>query len=273
MALVIAHRGEPRRWIENTLPAVRAAVDHGADAVEVDVRLTADGVPVLHHDPDLSRLWRHSGQLAQMRWADLRRDVPAVPSLAEALAAVAAPGRRRVPLVLDVGPAAVALAAYRVAADVAAATGTATHELVWFCGDPRALAAVRERDEALTLLLSWDRWTTPPAQWIDAVRPTFFNPWHRLIGSRLIDRWHERGIKVCGWTVDRRRRRERLLRIGVDAMISNEVANTVSDVAAALRARAATLAVRGLDPAPRSPLPGLDPAPALPIPGLDAAAG
>lgn len=54
---VVAHRGDPYVHRENTLPSVRSALHKGADVVEVDVRLTRDGVPVLLHDATLERLW------------------------------------------------------------------------------------------------------------------------------------------------------------------------------------------------------------------------
>jgi glycerophosphoryl diester phosphodiesterase len=55
---VIGHRGTPTGPLhtENTLPAVVAAMEAGADGVEVDVRATADGTLVLSHDPDLGRV-------------------------------------------------------------------------------------------------------------------------------------------------------------------------------------------------------------------------
>ena len=55
---VIGHRGTPTGPLltENTLPAVAAALEAGADGVEVDVRATADGALVLAHDPDLGRV-------------------------------------------------------------------------------------------------------------------------------------------------------------------------------------------------------------------------
>ncbi|MGY1637650.1 glycerophosphodiester phosphodiesterase [Geodermatophilus sp. SYSU D00742] len=55
---VIGHRGTPTCSLhpENTLTAVRAALEAGADGVEVDVRSTADGVLVLSHDRDLGRV-------------------------------------------------------------------------------------------------------------------------------------------------------------------------------------------------------------------------
>lgn len=48
--LVIAHRTCPRDAPENSLEGIARATELGADVVEVDVRRTADGVPVLVHD-------------------------------------------------------------------------------------------------------------------------------------------------------------------------------------------------------------------------------
>lgn len=55
---IIGHRGTPTcpRHPENTLHAIRAALEAGADGVEIDVQATRDGVLVLAHDPDLGRV-------------------------------------------------------------------------------------------------------------------------------------------------------------------------------------------------------------------------
>jgi glycerophosphoryl diester phosphodiesterase len=53
---LVAHRGLAAKWPENTLPALQAAAAAGARWVEVDVQLSADGVPVLLHDADLVRV-------------------------------------------------------------------------------------------------------------------------------------------------------------------------------------------------------------------------
>ncbi|WP_030559609.1 glycerophosphodiester phosphodiesterase family protein, partial [Streptomyces exfoliatus] len=62
----VAHRGDPYRARENTLRSVRSAVERGADAVEVDVRVTRDGVPVLLHDSTLERLWGQDVRLDRL---------------------------------------------------------------------------------------------------------------------------------------------------------------------------------------------------------------
>ena len=70
--LVIAHRGSSAEAPENTLLAFEAAVRRGADAVELDVRLTADGAPVVIHDATLDRTTDRSGPVAALTLAELR---------------------------------------------------------------------------------------------------------------------------------------------------------------------------------------------------------
>jgi len=53
---LVAHRGEMRQYPENSLPALRAAIEAGARHVEFDIQFSSDGVPVVLHDPDLLRV-------------------------------------------------------------------------------------------------------------------------------------------------------------------------------------------------------------------------
>ena len=69
---VIAHRGASAEAPENTLPAFEAAVQRGADAVELDVRLTADGAPVVIHDDTLDRTTDRTGLVGAHTLAELR---------------------------------------------------------------------------------------------------------------------------------------------------------------------------------------------------------
>ena len=71
--LVVAHRGGSALGPENTLAACEQACRFGVDAVEVDVRLTADGVPVLLHDATLDRTTDGRGPVAAQPLASLRQ--------------------------------------------------------------------------------------------------------------------------------------------------------------------------------------------------------
>lgn len=76
MALkVIGHRGARVEAPENTLRAFQLAVDGGADMIEVDVHLTADGEVVIMHDYTLERMTGHDGTIADMAWPELQQAV------------------------------------------------------------------------------------------------------------------------------------------------------------------------------------------------------
>lgn len=76
---LIAHRGYPLHYPENTLPGIAAALHSGARYVEIDVQMTADRVPVLFHDADLGRLCGVPGTVADYSLAGLRTLSPLDP--------------------------------------------------------------------------------------------------------------------------------------------------------------------------------------------------
>ena len=94
--LVVAHRGASAREPENTLTAFDSALSAGADAIELDVRLSSDGVPVVMHDADVAGATDGSGFVHEMTLAQLKRldaskglgERQEVATLAEALALV-----------------------------------------------------------------------------------------------------------------------------------------------------------------------------------------
>ncbi len=69
--LVFAHRGGARLAPENTIPALDHGMRLGADGIEFDVQLSADGVAVVIHDPTLDRTTDHRGPVAQLTAAQL----------------------------------------------------------------------------------------------------------------------------------------------------------------------------------------------------------
>ncbi len=69
---VIAHRGNRAHAPENTIEAFQQAVAAGADAIEVDLRLTKDGEVVALHDPTLDRTTDSSGLVEMRSWDELK---------------------------------------------------------------------------------------------------------------------------------------------------------------------------------------------------------
>jgi glycerophosphoryl diester phosphodiesterase len=100
---VIAHRGASADAPENTMAAFELAIRQGADALELDIRLSRDGVPIVLHDPTLDRTTKLRGRAAARTAVELRSVL--VPTLNDVL------GRfPSTPLLLDLKEAAAQLA-------------------------------------------------------------------------------------------------------------------------------------------------------------------
>jgi glycerophosphoryl diester phosphodiesterase len=95
--MVVAHRGASVEQPENTIEAFEAAIAARADAVEFDVRMTADGVAVVMHDADVSRTTGGTGLVPELTLVDVRRlriplpggGAAGAPTLKEALGCLA----------------------------------------------------------------------------------------------------------------------------------------------------------------------------------------
>ncbi|GAA2717771.1 MULTISPECIES: glycerophosphodiester phosphodiesterase [Streptomyces] len=212
--VAVAHRGDPYVHRENTLPSIRSALRAGAGAVEIDVRLARDGVPVLLHDATLKRLWGLDRPLAALTAAEVREATAGgVPTLREALAEIT----EGVRLFVDLPDAAAAPAA------VAAVRESAAGAHVYYCGGPASMLAVRRADAEAEIALTWTTLAPPRPALLAAVRPHWLNYCFGLVTPELVARHHADGLLVSAWTADTRRTMRRLLGAGVDSITTNRI--------------------------------------------------
>lgn len=211
----VAHRGDPYRVRENTLPSLRSALDLGADAVEIDVRLSRDGVPVLLHDATLKRLWGLELPLSTLS-ADEVRGLTAggVPTLEEAVAAT--DGHR---LMVDL-PGATPESVRTV---VGAIADCGAAERAYYCAGARTMLAVRAADPAAEIALTWTTLAPPRQAVLDAIKPRWLNYRFSLLRRDLTAHVQRQGLLVSAWTPDTKRSMRRLIDIGVDAITTNRV--------------------------------------------------
>ncbi|KUO88583.1 MAG: glycerophosphodiester phosphodiesterase [Thermoproteus sp.] len=214
---VVGHRGFPRRRPENTIASFVAAVEAGADIIEMDVWKTADDVVVVIHDGAVTA---PDGVLKvkEARWRELsgyRVDGEPIPTLEGALQAVA--GRAGV-FVEVKDPEAAGLVG-----DVLRRVGAAS----W-------TAVISFHEEALVPLKGLVPlgliYAKPPGRIADARRLglDLVLPHYRLATARAVDFAHRMGLKVVAWTVNDGRTMEGLWSRGVDGIASDDVELAVS---------------------------------------------
>jgi glycerophosphoryl diester phosphodiesterase len=211
----VGHRGDPYLARENTLPSIRSALERGADAVEIDVRVTRDGVPVLLHDATLKRLWGHDLRLDRLDHAELEELTGGgVPTLREALLAVGA---------------------HRVMVDLPGSTDASVKKIVgtvrecgageqaYYCASADAMLRVRAADPSAEIALTWTTLAPPRPELLAAVRPRWLNYRFGLVSRELTDRAHRDGLLVSAWTADTKRTMRRLIERGVDSITTNRI--------------------------------------------------
>lgn len=212
----VAHRGDPYRFRENTIDSLRSALDRGADAVEIDVRLTRDGVPVLLHDATLKRLWELDRPLTSLSAAEVQGlTAGRVPTLVEALAATE--GAR---VMIDLPGTREPRTARRVV-DAVREAGAA--ERVYYCADATAMLAVRAADPSAEIALTWTSLAPPRPVLLAAVQPRWLNYRFSLVDRDLAARVHDGGHLLSVWTPDTRRSMRRLVELGVDSITTNRI--------------------------------------------------
>ncbi|MEU9672749.1 glycerophosphodiester phosphodiesterase [Streptomyces parvus] len=213
--IAVAHRGDPYLARENTLPSIRSALERGADAVEIDVRVTRDGVPVLLHDATLERLWGHDRRVDRIDHTELKELTGGgVPTLREAL---------------------LAAGAHRVMVDLPGSTDASVKKIVetvhecgageraYYCANSEAMLRVRAADPSAEIALTWTTLAPPRPELLAAVKPRWLNYRFGLISRELTDRAHRDGLLVSAWTADTKRTMRKLIERGVDSITTNRI--------------------------------------------------
>ena len=232
--LILAHRGLPGAdRPENTLAAVSAAFDAGADGLELDLRLTADGVLAVSHDPDLARLTGHALSVAESAWPQLETTAALSGlQLARVEQVLALARGRRVVLELKKpppGPGAEQRTALAVVGQLCSLSrARMPMDVTVSSFSPTLVAAVRRllprRSGVRTALLGrpFDRATSILRQALDAGHDEIHPHVLPLLSEpTVVEAAHACGVAVVPWTVNRRREVRRLDRLGVDALITD----------------------------------------------------
>ena len=200
MTFVIAHRGSAESDRENTLAAFTAAARKGAEWVELDVRASADGVPVVLHDPV-------GGGVP-----------PWVPTLEAALDTCADLGLGVVVEVKEVGVAGATRRLLR----------GRDQRLVVSSFHPVALECMKDAGKPLALLVP------PGMNALEAIAVAAnlgcaaLHPHGSLVDQSLVSACRAAGLDIVPWTVNEPRHLEKMRDLGVTAVITDDVTTALA---------------------------------------------
>ncbi|MEX2152870.1 MAG: glycerophosphodiester phosphodiesterase [Gemmatimonadaceae bacterium] len=211
----VAHRGAPRERLENTLPGFLVALERGADAIELDVHLTKDGVVAVHHDDFTSRY-----PIAETSWGELASldlgQGATIPRLDDVLAAIG----DRATVYIELKGRGIEGAVI----DVARAHGR-QYALHSFDHDAMARVANRAPDIARGVLL--DRGIPGPVEVmrgaVDRIRPRDVWPHWSLVDAAFMDAARKLGTRVIAWTVNSTETARELQAFGVAGVCTDDV--------------------------------------------------
>jgi glycerophosphoryl diester phosphodiesterase len=239
--LVFAHRGGAGLAPENTLPAFQRGLAEGADGLEFDVRLSADGVPMVIHDATLDRTTDGTGPVAARTAAELARlDAgfhfgrdrghpwrargARIPRLDETLDAH--PG---IPVIIeikddDLRAAEAVVAAVRATRAEGTVCVGSFHHLV--LQRVRALAPAVATGASLpeawwTMVRSKVRWPWVPPRPFQAFQVPEYHGGRRVLTPAFVRQAHDEGARVQIWVIDDLDAMRRLLDWGADGIITD----------------------------------------------------
>lgn len=219
---IIAHRGASGTCPENTLLAFDRALEYGADALELDVRLSADGVPVVIHDSTLERTTDGRGPVGAWPLERLRAldagGGERIPTLADVLERYPT-----TPIIVDIKelpcaqPVAALLLVHRAAGRVL--VGAFARRALRPFDLPAYHRAAARSETALA-------WLGSRVNLAVGGRFRAFTVPRRYRGVRVVDRRFvaaaaRRGRPVHVWTVNHREEAERLRAMGIAGIITD----------------------------------------------------
>ena len=229
----IAHRGAGKLAPENTLAAFRVGASHGYRAFECDVKLSADGVPFLLHDSTLQRTTSGRGAAAAMPWQDLSRlDAGAWHSRAfagepppsfDSVARYCLRNGFALDIEIKPTPGEEAETGRVVAAHAARWWRDAATPPLLTSFQPAALEAARAEAPHLPRGLLLDSLRTgwlEQAQSLDCRAVVTAYP---LMDAETLDRIRSAGLRALVYTVNDEAEAERLLRLGIDGIVTDAV--------------------------------------------------
>jgi len=229
--LLQAHRGASTCHPENTLEAFSAAIEQGADGIELDVHLSKDGQIVVAHDAQLERVSNGTGYindhtLAELKsldigWFPLEGDVYRMPTLSEVFSLVKPSG-----LFVNVELKTTERLYPDLPAKLLALAGEYSmgERVIYSSFNHYSLKHIKTLDPKARIGLLYELGIVDPWVYANYVGADAIHPHYFVIAAlpETVEKCHEHGVQVNVWTVDEPDAVKLMLKCAVDGIITNK---------------------------------------------------
>jgi glycerophosphoryl diester phosphodiesterase len=214
--LKIGHRGARAYEPENTLRSFRRAIELGVDAVELDVRKTADGKIVVIHDDKVDRTTDGTGLVSELTIEEIKgfktKDGDRIPSLGEALDYL----KGKVKVLIELKEAGLEDEVVGLVRERETVDGAIVISFL-----KEALRRVKELDKGVVTGLLYVRHKKPIEAALE-LGAEYLLPLYRFTHSADVKKAHEAGLKVIVWTINTPEEVATYRKKGVDGIASDK---------------------------------------------------
>lgn len=213
---IVGHRGARGLAPENTIAALLKAIEHGVDEVEFDLRVTKDGVVVLHHNPELADHAGHQFSIAEYSYKQLKQHKPDLATLEEVIVKIA----RQIPMLIEVKPGVPTQPIVKIIKRHLADGGVQEHLLLGSFSQSVLLELHRALPEVQKVVI--ERWSGVRAiHRAKQVSTKRLNMNQRWLWRGFISSMHHRGWELYPYTMNDVAKSRRWAKYGIAGVITD----------------------------------------------------
>ncbi|TFF88944.1 MAG: glycerophosphodiester phosphodiesterase [Promethearchaeota archaeon] len=225
--IIIGHRGANAEAPENTLKSFQRAIELGADYVEFDVQSTKDDELVIIHDENTYRTSNHMGLIREMTLEELKEldfgEGEKIPTLEELIELAIG----KVGFQCEIKVKGIGVEVAKIFQEYNILDSTLISSFIH--SELKAIQKYKPEFRLASLEPTGTGWVT---DWVwkqkiieEAINNNFeaIHPLYRLVNKDFINYAHQEGLKVNVWTVDSKIAMRKLIKIGIDGIVTNDI--------------------------------------------------
>jgi glycerophosphoryl diester phosphodiesterase len=234
-SLLIGHRGYPALFPENTLASFEGAMQAGCDMIELDVTLTRDRKVVVIHDDTLDRTTNGKGPVLEQTFEEIKRlnagswfapkfSAERIPELLEVMDLTAGRCMLNIEIKESAFEADFPVDAIEHQVVKLVKTSGAMDRVIISSFDKRILERIAAMDAPPAVAYISDHGADKSVlDMLLAMKAFSWHPRFTVLTHNQVDMLHTAGLKVFPWTINTRAEAEKVLALGVDGLICNEL--------------------------------------------------